>query len=71
MGQKQHPQNARERAGQCGDDDERIGPRLEIDDHQEVNERGRENEPEAKLAERGVHAFNLSAHVDRAAGWKL
>ena len=65
--QKQHPQNARERAGQRRDDDEGISPRLEINDHQEINEHCGEDEAEAQLAEGAVHAFNLAAHVDRAA----
>src|SRR5260370_41981929 len=69
--QEQHPQNTGERAGQRHDDDERISPGLEIDDHQEVDERSREDEAEAELAERGVHAFNLAAHVDGTAGWKF
>src|SRR4029434_7571524 len=53
------------------DDDEGISPRLEIDDHQEINERSGKDETEAQLAESAVHAFNLAAHVDRAAGWKF
>ena len=57
--------------GNASDNDERIGPRLEVDDHQEVNERGGEDEAEAELAERGVHAFDLAAHVDRAARRKF
>ncbi len=69
--QKQHPQNARERAGQRRDDDEGISPRLEINDHQEINEHCGEDEAEAQLAERAVHAFNLAAHVDRAPGRKF
>ncbi len=67
MGEKQDPQNAGKGARQRGDDDERISPRLKIDDHQKINQHGRENETEAKFAERGVHAFNLTAHGDRAA----
>ena len=69
--QKQHPQNARERAGQRRDDNEGISPRLEINDHQEINERRGENETEAQFAERAVHAFNLAAHVNRASGRKF
>ena len=52
-------------------DDEGISPRLEINDHQEINERCGEDEAEAQFAERAVHAFNLAAHVDRAPGWKF
>jgi hypothetical protein len=68
---KQHPQNAGERTRQCRDDDERIGPRLEIDDHQEINEDGSEDETEPEFAERGIHAVNLSAHNDCASGREL
>jgi hypothetical protein len=48
-----------------------ISPRLEINDHQEINERCGEDEAEAQFAERAVHAFNLAAHVDRVPGWKF
>ena len=69
--EKQHPQNSGERARQRGDDDERIGPRLEIDDHQEINEDGGENETESEFAERGIHTFDLASHGDRASGREL
>ena len=71
MRQEEHPQNAGERAWKRCDDDERISPRLEIDDHQEINEDGGEDETEPELTERGVHAVNLSAHGDRASGREL
>ena len=61
----------RTRPAKRRDDDEGVGPRLEIDDHQEVDEDGGENEAEAEFAERRVHAFNLAAHVDRAPGRKV
>ena len=68
---RKHPHDACERTRERGDDDEWIGPRLEIDHHQEVDERGGEDEAEPEFVKRGVHAFDLAAHVDRAAGRKL
>ena len=69
--EEKHPHNAGERAWQRGDDDERISPRLEIHDHQKIDERGRENETEAEFAERSVHAFYLASHGDCASGREL
>src|SRR5260370_5674231 len=69
--QEQHPQNTGERAGQRHDDDERISPGLEIDDHQDVESPSRKSNPTSELYERCVHDFNLAAHVDGTAGWKF
>jgi hypothetical protein len=69
--EKEHPQNAGERAWQRGDNDERIGPRLEIDDHQKINQHSGENETEPEFAERGIHTFNLATHDDGASRREL
>ena len=46
-------------------------PGLEVHDHQEIDERGREDEAEAEPAERRVHALHLAAHGDCASGREL
>ena len=51
---EQHPGDAGERAGQRHQDDERVEPRLEVDDHQQVDEQHREEQAVAEAAERAT-----------------
>jgi hypothetical protein len=44
----EHPHDTGERAGQSGQNDERVEPRLEIDDQQEVDQQHSEEQPEGK-----------------------
>ena len=62
------PQNPRR---QRRDDDERIEPRLEVDDHEQVDEQDGEDEAEAEADEGRVHALDLPAHRDRVTGRQL
>ena len=68
---EQHPQDAGQRAGQGHEDDERIEPRLEIHDHQEIDEQHGEDQAERQPAERVVHALDLAADGERAAARQL
>jgi hypothetical protein len=63
-GREQHPDDAGERAGQRGDDDEGVEPRLEIDDDDQIDEHDRPSETEIKLTVRAGHGLNLSAQPD-------
>ena len=66
--QKKHPDDSAQRAGQRHDDDERVGPRLEIHDHQEVNEDDGKDETAAETCERAIHALDLPTNTrERAA----
>jgi hypothetical protein len=68
---EEHPHDAAEPGGQRGDDDERIQPGLEVDDHEQVDEQDGEDQTEAETGEGGVHALHLPAHGDRVAGRQL
>ena len=67
LGQEQGPEDAGQRPGQRGQDDERVEPRLEVHHHQEVDEQDREHQPGRQPEERAVHALHLAADHDRAA----
>src|SRR2546428_13864018 len=67
----EHPHDAGEPRGEGGDDNKWIEPRLKVHDHQEIDERDREDQPEAEPDERGVHALHLTPHRDRMAGRQL
>jgi hypothetical protein len=68
---EQHPRDAGQRRRQAADDHERIEPRLEIDDHQQVDQRDRERETAEQPGERLVHRLHLAAQHDRRAGRQL
>ena len=53
------------------DDGERIEKALIIDDHQHVDEDGREHQPETKIAECRLHALDLTANDNMIAGLEL
>ncbi|ARF90813.1 putative autotransporter protein [Burkholderia cenocepacia] len=68
---EQHPCDAGERCRQSADDHERIEPRLEVHDHQQVDQRDREREAAEQPRERLVHRLHLAAQHDRRAGRQL
>ena len=68
---QQHPADAGERAGQRGDDDEGIEPRLEVDDDQKIDEHDRADEADGQPCEGGLHRLHLAADHDVAAPGKL
>ncbi len=65
--QEQRPNDARERSGQRGDDDERILPALEVDDHQQIHQHRRKHQSDAEPSKRFLHALHLAADDDLAA----
>ena len=65
------PDHAGQRAGQRGDDDERIEPALEIDDQQQVDQHDGHDQPDAQAGEAGVHRLRLAAQHDEAAARQL
>ena len=67
LGQEQDPEDAGQRPGQRGQDDERVQPRLEVHHHEEVDEQDREDQAGRQPEERAVHALHLAADHDRAA----
>ena len=70
-GDEQHPDDPAKRARQCHDDDKRIGPGLEIDGHQKVNQHDREQNACADAGERFVHAFDLAADAQECTARQL
>src|SRR5207249_11648108 len=60
--EEQHPADAGQRPGQGGDDDERIEPRLEIHNDQQVGQNDRANKPESETLERIFHRLYLAAN---------
>ena len=65
------PDNARQRAGQGGDDDERIKPALEIDHEQKINQHNRADQTDAQADITGTHGFGLAAHDNAAAARQI
>ena len=59
------------RRRQRQDDDERIAEILVVHDHQQVDEHRREQQPDAEIDERAVHALDLADHLDGVAGLEL
>jgi hypothetical protein len=70
-GDVEHRDNATEGGGQRQDDDERVTEILVVHDHQQVNENGSEQEPDAHIAKGIVHALDLAQYLDRIAGREL
>ena len=66
-GEEERPDDARERAGQRHDDDERVEPALVVHDHEEVDEDDRGDESDAEPRERRVHVRDEALHHDRVA----
>ena len=72
MDQEEHPHDSRDGRRERRDDDERIEPRLEVHDDQQVDEDDRDHEPTEKSPERLPHRQDLSADDEtRAAGQLL
>src|SRR5713226_7926768 len=67
MRQQQRPANACERAGQRGNDNERIEPRLKIDDNQEISKHDRPEQAQAQSGKGTLHSLDLTANDDVAA----
>ena len=65
--EEQAPHNSGESAGQRHQNDEGIGPALEVHHHQEINQQRTEDQPKAHAHERCVHAVHLPSHHDRVA----
>ena len=63
---EQRPQDSRQCAGQGHQDDQRVGPGLEIHHHQEIDQQDREADSQSHLEERLVHALHLPADDNRA-----
>ena len=61
-GDEQHPDDARQRAGQRRDDDEGIEPALEVHHDQSVDQDDGEQQAEDQPHEGAVHGLNLAAH---------
>src|SRR5580700_1251872 len=68
---EQDPANAGERAGQRGDDDEGIEPRLEVDDNQKINEDDSANEADGQPGKGALHGEHLAANHDVTAPGEL
>ncbi len=64
---EQHPDDARDRGRQRRHDDERIGPRLEIHDDQQVDEHDRAEQSEQQSGEGAVHRLHQAEEGDAAA----
>ena len=56
-------------AGSARNDDKRVAEILIIDDHQQVDEDGREQQADRHIAEGLVHAVDLAGYLDRVA-WR-
>ena len=52
-------------------DNKRVYPRLEVDHHQQVHERDREDQADAQSQERRVHALYLPANFQRVTALKF
>src|SRR5580700_6723073 len=63
MREKEAPDNAGNRAWQRRDDDERVQPRLEIDDDHEIDQQDGKRQPLEKLCVGGAHRRRLAAYV--------
>src|ERR1700674_4925900 len=59
--QIQHPADARQGRRQSSDDNERLAPRLEIDDDQKVDQHDREGQTAAQSYKRRLHGGDLAA----------
>ena len=59
---EQHPDDASERPGQSRNDDERIEPRLEIDDDNQIDKHNGTGKPEIELGVGAGHCVNLAPH---------
>ena len=70
-GDEQHRDDAAERRRQRQDHDERIAEVLVVHDHQQIDEDRGEQQPDAEIPERVVHALDLSDHLNRIAGLEL
>ena len=71
MRDEEHQQDARKRAGQGHQDDERIEPGLEIDHHHEIYQHNGEHHSSAQADERCPHGFDLAAGFEEAAFGQL
>ena len=58
-------------AGRARMHDERVAEVLVVHHHQQIDEHGGEQEPDAEIAERAVHALDLADDLDRVAGREL
>ena len=61
---EQHPDDAGERGRQRRDDHERIGPRLEVDDDQQIDQHDRAEQAEQQARERALHRAHLAEQRD-------
>src|SRR5271165_3115816 len=68
---EQHRDDAAQSRRERQDDDERIAEILVVDDHQHINEHGREQEPDAEVPEGIVHALDLAENLNRVARLEL
>lgn len=71
MGQEQRPGDARQGAGQGGDDDEGIEPGLEVHDDQEIDQNDGQDQAGEQLHIGVVHRFRLAVDVERRAAGQL
>jgi len=67
MRRKQHPDDAGERRGQCGDDDEGIAPRLEVDHDHEIDQHDGTEQAEQQAGVGAVHGCGLADQGDDGA----
>src|SRR5471032_2419383 len=65
MGREQHPDDAGKRRGQRRDDHERIGPRLEVDHDDQVDQHDCAEQAEQHASERAVHGLHLAEQRNR------
>ena len=71
MCQQQRPANPCERARQRGNDNERIKPRLKIDDDQQISKHDCAEQTQSETLEGVLHGLDLSPNVDVAAFWQI
>ena len=64
---EQHPDDARQARRQRRNDDERIGPGLEIDDNQQIDQHDRAEQAEQQAGKGAVHRLHLAEQHDGAA----
>ena len=60
VGDPEHPEDAGQCAGKGHENDERVEPGLEVDDHDEIDEDDGEDQAEAQAGEGVVHALDLA-----------
>src|SRR6266446_3737547 len=70
-GDEQHGDDAAQGRRQRQDYYERIAKILVVDDHEQIDEHGCEQQPDAQIPEGIAHALDLPENLDRVAGLEL